>query len=316
MRDPAVLSVARPGAALPEVAVPPEIARYAAEPPQLGVGRPGKVGVLQVELAPVGGVTRIVRSFHRVPLQVLKALYCDYARPDQAFVYVASPTGGILQGDRLFLEVVARPGSRVHVTTQAMTKVYRMAYGYAVQHVRLRAEAESYLEYLPDPTIPYQHARFYQEIVLEKAPGATLLAWDILLPGRVAAAEAFAYDVVGIATTGRALDGTLLFRDVMLLEPGRRDPRTLGLLGPYPVVGSLFVLSDAVPAAALAEAMAAAVPPGPAVALGASTLPNGSGAVARVLSTTAAGAQQALAAAWAAVRRPLLGEGLPALRKY
>lgn len=314
--------------------VPPEVARYAAEPPQLGVGRPGKVGVLRLELAPSNGATRIVRSYSRVPLQVLKALYCDPARPDQAFLYLSSVAGGILQGDRLSVEVVARPGSRAHLTTQAMTKVYRMAHGYATQTVRLRAESGSYLEYLPDPTIPFRGARYHQELVLERAAGGTLLAWDILLPGRVASGEAFAYDIVclrarGLAAAERTGSEScqtdeqtasipLLpsFQDTLLLEPAQRDPHATGVLGPFSVIGTLYVLTDAVPVNTLVAALGDAAPAEPETVLGASALPNEAGALARVLGTSSSGVQRALLAAWACVRRLLLGGGLPDLRKY
>ncbi len=301
---------------LPEPELPPEIARYAAEPPQLGVGKPGKVGEVRMELAPSGGATRIVRCFHRVPLQVLRALYLDPLRPDMAFIYVASPTGGILQGDRLSIEVTARPGSKAHITTQAMTKVYRMEHGYAVQRVHLRTEAGSYLEYLPDPTIPFRHARYHQQIVLERAPGSTLIAADILLPGRVAHGEAFAYDAVSLVVRGQGPDGKLLFRDAMLLEPGRRSPRSPGLLGPYSVVGSLFVLSENTAVPALVDALASASTTDGDTVIGATALPNDCGAMMRVLSRTSAGAQAALRAAWATARHLYLGDEMPDLRKY
>jgi urease accessory protein len=196
-----------------------------------------------------------------------------------------------------------------------MTKVYRMAYGYASQRVRLRAEVGSYLEYLPDPTIPFRGARYYQEISLERAPGATLVGWDILLPGRVAAAEAFDYDVVYLNTRGEDLEGQCLFQDVMLLEPGRRRPGAIGLLGPYAVVGSLFVLCDATHVHQLVDTLAGMSVERDTL-LGATALPNRSGAMARVVSSTTAGAQKALVAAWAAARTLLVGEGLPELRKY
>jgi len=304
--------------AIPNPTIPWEFERHAAEPPQLGLGRPGKVGVLDLELAPSHGQSRIVRSYTRVPLQAVKALYCDPARPDMAFVYVISVAGGVLQGDRLSIDVVARSGSRVHITTQAMTRVYRMTHGYATQTVHLRAETGGYLEYLPDPTIPFRGARYYQEVTLERAPGATILAGEILLPGRVASGESFAYDTVCFTTRGvnPCFDRIPRFQDTLLIEPARRDPHTIGLFGPYSVVGTLFVLSDAVPVTTMVDALASTADQGRDVALAATVLPNESGAMARVLSTTSAGAQKALTAAWTAARHLILGEGMPELRKY
>lgn len=298
------------------VEVPPELARYSGSPPQLGLGQPGKVGVLNVEMGLSGGASRILRGFHRAPLKLLRALYCEPARPDLAFLYLMSTSGGVLQGDRLSIDVLAREGSRVHVTTQAMTKLYGMTSGYATQQLRLRAERGSYIEYMPDPIIPYRGARYYQEVLLEKAPGATIISADIILPGRVASGEAFDYDLVGLATRGRDLEGRLLFQDVMLLEPGRTALEAPGCQGGFTVVGSLFVLTDEVPISGLIEAVSESLLPGTECALGVSALPNDCGLVARVLGRSSRSAQEAISKVWASVRRLLLGGGMPELRKY
>jgi urease accessory protein len=296
--------------------VPAEIARYAAEPPQLGTGQPGKVGVLCLELAPVDGVTRLVRSFSRVPLRVLRALSCDPHRPDQAFVFITSVSGGILQGDRLSIEVVARPHSFAHVTTQAMTKVYRMTHGYAHQSVRLRAEAGSYLEYLPDPTIPYRNARYYQELTLTRETGATLIAAETLLPGRIASGETFGFDVVCFATRGYDHAGRLSFQDTLLLRPRETDPRSRGLLGGHDIVANMFVLTDAVANTDLVAAIPTWAGRDRETFLTATALPNDAGMLVRVLSTTPSGAQAAIDTAWAIVRKRILGSELPPVRKY
>jgi urease accessory protein len=297
-------------------ALPAEIARYAAEPPQLGTGQPGKVGVLDLELAPVDEATRLVRNFSRVPLRALRALSCDPHRPDQAFVFITSVSGGILQGDRLSIEVVARPNSCAHLTTQAMTKVYRMTHGYAHQTVHLRAEAGSYLEYIPDPTIPYRNARFYQELTLTRETEATLIAAEILVPGRIASGEAFGFDVVCFVTRGHDQAGRLTFQDTLLLQPRNADPRSLGLLGGHHVIASMFVLTDAVAPKDLIDTLPIWTGRDRETLLTATALPNDAGVLVRVLSATTPGAQAAIETAWAVVRKRILGAELPHLRKY
>jgi len=158
--------------------------------------------------------------------------------------------------------------------------------------------------------------RYHQEVILEKAAEATLVAWDVLLPGRVSSGESFAYDVVCLATRAQDLEGRVLCQDVMLLEPRRITPMVTGVLGPYVALGALFVLSEAVRVSTLVDALASSLPSQRDVILGASALPNNSGAMVRVLGTTATRTLRALAAAWAAARQLLLGEGLPEQRKY
>ena len=41
----------------------------------------------------------------------------------------------------------------------------------------------SYLEYIPDPLIAYQNARYKQKNVIHMEKGATLLYSDIITPG-------------------------------------------------------------------------------------------------------------------------------------
>lgn len=151
---------------------------------------------------------------------------------------------------------------------------------------------------------------------MEKAPGATIISADIVLPGRVTSGEAFAYDLVGITTKGYDFDGRMLFQVVMLLEPERMGLESPGCLGGYSVVGTLFVLTDSAPIPELLEAISGSLPPGNNNVLGVSTLPHNRGVIAHVLSRSSRGAQEAIFAVWAATRRLLLGEGLPELRKY
>jgi len=92
-------------------------------------------------------------------LQVLRPLYLDPHRPEMAFAYVLAH-GGTVQSDRSRIDVTCAPGA-AHVTTRSAGKVYRLERNYATQLVSLTARAGSFLEYLPDPTIPFRGSRFY-----------------------------------------------------------------------------------------------------------------------------------------------------------
>jgi urease accessory protein len=47
--------------------LPPDFAAFETPVEGLGVGRPGKVGLLELVFAPVGGVTRVARHFQQFP---------------------------------------------------------------------------------------------------------------------------------------------------------------------------------------------------------------------------------------------------------
>jgi urease accessory protein len=141
-------------------------------------------GCLRLEFASRDGVTEIVDRFQQAPLQVQKVLHLDADLPGMAWVYLVSIAGGIVQGDRLQTEIVARDGAQIHMTTPTATKIYRSPASTATHVVKISARAETYVEYLPGPVIPFRGARFLEEVTLVAHPTATLGFGSILSPGR------------------------------------------------------------------------------------------------------------------------------------
>jgi urease accessory protein len=276
----------------------------------LDVGRPGKVGLLELGFA-ADGVTRLRRHFQQAPLQIFRPLYVDPARPDLAVVYVVSTGGGILQGDRYRIDVSCGKGTAVHLTTQAATKLYRMEQNYASQIVHLTAGPDSLLEYLPDPIIPYRDARFFQRTSLTVDPTATVVMGETLLPGRVAHGERDAYTLFVSQTEARTPEGRLLFADTVKLDPANSSVHSPGRLDTYDVVASLFVVSQRLPPGDLISRLRATFDRHPSVVAGASELPNGAGVALRFLGPASATVQSAMNAVWNEARRALLG--IPAL---
>ncbi len=107
-------------------------------------------------------------------------------------VQITNPSGGILGGDRLEMDVALAPGSAATILTQAANKVYRGA--QARQNAAFRVEESSFLEYLPHHLIPFARSNYRQETEIHLAADATLVAWDAVSAGRVARGERFAFD--------------------------------------------------------------------------------------------------------------------------
>ncbi|MFC8536507.1 urease accessory protein UreD [Streptomyces sp. NPDC057249] len=311
----------RPKARLAEeyytpVRVPPDVAALASVPDTLAPGSPAKVGILDLAFAVRGGRTDLVGRYQKTPLQIMRPLWIDPAQPGMSYVYLMATGGGIAQADRYRMDFHCGPGTQVHLTTQAATKVFRMEHDYASQRVHLTAEAGSYVEYLPDPLIPFRDARFYQRTEVTVAPGATVLVGDTLTAGRLARGERHVYRMLATDLRVRRPDGTLLAVDTLRLAPGR--PGT-GVLGPGVFAGrdhvaSLFVVTDRVPAPGLADALHEALA-GLGVLYGVSVLPRDCGAWVRLLDDSPVRVAEAHRAAWHAVRRLLTGHPPPDLRK-
>jgi len=264
--------------------------------------------------ARLGGRTRLAELRCRAPLQALRAHHLDPALPDMAFVIVASPGGGVLQGDRLEMSVAVEPGARLHVDTSSATRLYRMPSREARSEVRLRVGAGACLELVPDPYLPYAGARFRQETSAVVDETGVLLLGEVVAAGRTARGEELRYDLFESTLEVRRPSGALVYRDATRLAPGE-GLEVPGLLGRgRPALGSLHVVAAGFDPGTLADALERAAPAG--AYWGASELPNGGGAWARVLATDVGTAAAAVAAGWCAARLALLGAEPPRSRRY
>jgi len=282
----------------------------------LPVGAPGKVGVLELSLAPHGGLTRVQRQYQQAPLHVYRPIYLDPGRPDMAFVFVQQFGDGFVQGDRCRIEVDCAPGSAAHITTQAATNVFGARHNFATQLVDLRVGAGALLEHLPDPVVPFAGSRLFQQVRVTADPTSTVILGETLLPGRVARGEAHAYDLYWADTEIRRPDGTLLVADTLRLgAAGGAAPTSIGLLGPHDVLATFYVVTEEIDRATLVAVLRGALAGCPDVFAGASELPNACGAVVRMLGPSSKTVQAALRTIWNETRLTLLGTPAPDLRK-
>lgn len=257
----------------------------------------------------VGGHTRLTALTCRPPLQVLRAHHLDPALPEMAFVTVLSPSGGVLQGDRLSLAVDAGPRTQLHLDTPSATRLYRMPAGGARQQTRISVGEGAFVELLPEPYLPYAGSRFDHEGTFEVAESGTLIVGEVVAPGRQARGEELDYARFASRLEVRRPDGALVCRDVCRLEPegGLRRP---GLLTGHVAVGTLLVVARNLTPDVLAGATG-----GPGWA-GCSELPEASGAWLRVLAPDSATAASLVAAGWRAARVALTGAAPPPVRRY
>ena len=264
-------------------------------------------GELRLEFACRDGVTQIVDRYQQVPLHVQKVLHPHPALPGMAWVYVLTVTGGIVQGDRLRTEIVARDGAQVHLTTPGSTKIYRSPAAPSTHRLRIHAGAGTHVEYLPGPVIPFRDARFLEEVTLIAHPTATLLYGGILTPGRVAMGESHAYTLYSSQVTATGEDGVVEFLDVTHLAPAAISPKRPGLLGNFDVLGTLHVLTGKVPARELSDRLHGLLQEQGEILGGASELPSGRGVTVRILGPRVEPAAAALQAVLATSRATLLG---------
>ncbi len=264
--------------------VPKEIQAYEAKVKQLGVGKSGKVGILDLELQiDSAGKTVVTRQFSQVPLQIQRALYPENSLPGMAYLYVISPSGGILQGDRYRTDVLLKNKAVVHITTQGATRIYSMNSNSASQMVNITVDENCYLEYIPEQIIPYKNSRYYQKVNLYVHDNSTLIYSEILTPGRVAMGESFEYDICYLRTHCKNQEKKIRFLENTKIEPKKQKLKDFGILGEYSIVGTVYIFTRKEDVIELENTINQAIRDIHEVSVGTSILPDESGIIIRIL---------------------------------
>jgi urease accessory protein len=188
-----------------------------------------------------------------------------------------------------------------------------MECNYAAAEATLSVAADAHLDYVPEPTILHENARYSQETVLEIEPGATAILTDVVVPGRLARGERFDFERYHSRVRSVVAE-ELLFEDTTHLAPTTTDSSTPGVLGEFTVYGTAFVVAPDQDTTTMSDALHEVVTDR-ATRAGATELPNGAGVGVRVLGDQAETVQATLHAAWNHAREDLLGVSAPAGRK-
>lgn len=268
----------------------------------------GRDGLLRLRFERRGPGTVVAGCRAIPPLQVLAPVALDDAA---AVVSVLNPTGGVLGGDRLVIEVEAGPGAHACLTTPSATRVYRTEGEPAVQDVSLHLGPGAVVEWVPDHTIPFAGSAFRQCIRAEVGDGARLILVDAFAAGRIARGEAWRFRHLESCLLLRDAGGELL-HDRFVLE-GADGWAGLGFTEGRPYFATVVIVADA-GLAHLEEAVAEAMGSRPEATVGVGALPR-RGVVVRCLAPSAPALTEALDAVWSASRRAALGAPALALRK-
>ncbi len=126
---------------------------------------------------------------HEGPLRVLQRLYPE--GPGICHHVLLHPPGGVVGGDELHLQAQLDAGAHALITTPGATRFYRTDGPAALQSVQLRLAAGARLEWLPLEAIAHRGCQAESRVVAQLAPGAELLAWDVLALGLPSAAQPF-----------------------------------------------------------------------------------------------------------------------------
>ena len=224
--------------------IPEEISRFEGNVAQMGVGKSGKIGYLQLEMQHDSHKqkTVITKKRTQVPLYVQKALHYDLDYPSMAHLFVLSPSGGILQGDRYRMDVELKNNAVCHITTQGATRIYKMESNFATHLVSLNLKNSSYLEFIPEQLIPYNNSRFYQKTLLDIDDSSTAVYSETIVAGRIAMGEIFDFDACYLKTEG-VINKKTNFRDASLLLPKEQNIQSFTMFDEKTILTSVYLLT-------------------------------------------------------------------------
>ena len=238
----------------------------------------------------------------------------------ELLAHVHNVSGGIFDSDSLDWRIDVAPGAQAQVTSTGATRVYRSRtpLSIASQRAALTVGENAYLEYLPDQLIPFAGARFDQSMRVELAPGASLILWDRIAPGREASGELFRYESLASAFELTA-EAEPIAIERWTIAPMLRSVNAVPRLGQFRYFGSCYICRTGEPAAYWREFESAMQEiadriSGPEVLWGITSL-RAHGIVARGVATTGRSLSDGLVEIWKAAKWHLCGRVATVPRK-
>lgn len=175
---------------------------------------PGWQARLSLQFESRNNRTLLTRRRHEGPLMVQRPFYPEDA---VCHVYLIHPPGGVVGGDILEINVNCESRSEALITGPAAAKFYRSNGPTATQTTRIRVAEDAVIEWLPQESILFDHARVKSLTRFDLASQSTLIGWEIVCLGRPACSEGFLH---GRAEIGMEVwrDGRPLLVEKMLLD--------------------------------------------------------------------------------------------------
>lgn len=199
---------------------------------------------LELVLFHDGERTRVERRASKNQLSASRPLYFTRTKPHfLPQFYLINTSGGLVQGDRLEVAISLKNNASACMMTQSANKIYGMEKNCAVQHNEIRLDSGAYLEFIPEPNIPYGGSRFFQSTTIRLEKDSTLLYWDIIYPGRYARGEEFLYDIYS-SSLDMLIEGEPALIDTVRIEPKKHDPRSPGILGKGRFAANVYAYAE------------------------------------------------------------------------
>jgi urease accessory protein len=236
-------------------------------PGNLAPTQPPRVaGALHATFTPTGA-----RVHARAPLELRGPF-------PNATYYLRNTTAGIFGGDSCAIDIHAESASTTRVSSPSATKVYAASGRTASTTLNVEVAANATLVWGPHASIVQAGARLDQRTSVSIAPAATAILAEVLVLGRLASGERYAFDRLASALEVTGASGRPLYSEAYNLTASDDLATAMGQHGALVSVYGLG-LATADAAAALEPLSLDAYP-----LAGFSALPNCAGIIVRMLA--------------------------------
>ena len=255
--------------------------------------------------------TYLASQYYKLPLQVLPPHYQD--DDGTAFVYLLNPSGGIMQGDHLYTEAYLGNQSSVVITTPSSTKFYKMEDEAAeVENVFYVGE-KAVLEYLPEHSVPFNHADVIQRNKYHIAGDSTLIALDCVTSGRKAKGEHFGYKRF-CSRSSIWVDEKLVLLDCMDIMPEAFNVKNKGIMEQNDITAGMYLYQKGAADQIITEIRENFRPVGK-IKAGATKLSDDL-VIIRIMGRSIIDYKDTVALLWNQCRMTMLGKKAVRFRKY
>ena len=265
--------------------------------------RTGKHGILSLKFAKEKQRTVLLESFSKIPMQAFPPFYPD--ETGWAYAYVVNPTGGLVGGDRIEIDIVLNERAHVFVTTPSATKVYKTLGDVSSQEIKVIMKRGSVFEYMPAAIIPFAQSAYHQKNTIHMEEGTAALILDFFTTGRLGRGENLEFSEYR-SSFEVEYGEDLIVSERMLLKPRDVDYRLLGFLESGCAAATLYFIFDNPDAEErLVEDLHLVIQGMGEVIAGVSSLPS-KGVVVRLLGKATRFIERAVLEIWGIARKIIL----------
>lgn len=267
-------------------------------------------GYLKLESHKVKNKTVVHNTYHNGAFKVARPIYMEEHIPT---IYLLHVGGGYVGGDHYKACITAKEDAHVCLTTQAATKVYRTPHEPVFQETELFLKKGAVVEYLPDPLILYEGARFIQETTVHMEEKATFFISDIITPGWSPDGQTFKYHSVRSKLKIYRKNQLMVF-DHLFLSP-HEDIHAIMKMEGYTHFGSFLAIAEGIIDSVIDELYDEVISKEQDGCIGISKLAI-NGCAIRILGNDTKTLERIINRCFQFLRKRLLGLDIVSLRKY